>query len=344
MKKIVLLTLLAVFMTVALFGAGCGPKVQTVSQPAPIKVGLVLDPVGRGDGGFNDAAYNGLIKAQKDFGAAIETTLVEARSTNDLEKELRTLAQNQTALIIAVGYYFSEPLPKVARDYPGTRFVLIDDTVPDLKAESNISCVTFNDNEGAFLAGAAAALKSQTGKIGFIGGVNIPVVKNFETGYVAGARYINPRIEVLSSYVATGIEGFNDPDKAQNLAIKQFGDGADVIFEAAGLSGKGVFAAAAAQNKLAIGSDVDKSLAVPEAQRACILTSIIKGIDGAVCDVIKRQIEKSLTGGYIELGIKDGVQTYAENDINKTLLSSVKPRLDELRDKIARQEIAVPKY
>lgn len=344
MKKLTAVILLAAVVAGMLFFTGCEQKVGKTenSQPAKIKVGLVLDTVGRGDGGFNDAAYNGLVKAQKDLGNAIETTLVEPRDANELEKELRTLAQNKTDLIIAMGYYFSEPIAKVAPDYPGTRFVLIDSDLPNLKAESNITCVTFKDNEGAFLAGAAAALKSQTGKIGFVGGVDIPVIKNFATGYTAGARYINPKIVVLSSFVAKGLEGFNDPATARTLAFNQIGNGADIIFHAAGDSGTGVFEAVASQHKLAIGADVDQTYTVPEAQRVYVLTSIIKGIDGAIGDVIKRQLENSLGGGYIELGIKDGVQLYAENDINKNMLASIKPQLDDIKNKIASQDIVVP--
>ncbi len=343
MKRLKVVILLAAVIASMLLFTGCEPNGgKNASQPSKLKVGLVLDTVGRGDGGFNDAAYNGLVKAQNDFGNAIETTLVESRAANELEKELRTLAQNKTDLIIAMGYYFSEPIAKVAPDYPGTRFILIDTDLPNLKAESNITCVTFKDNEGAFLAGAAAALKSQTGKIGFVGGVDIPVIKNFAVGYTAGARYINPKIVVLSSYVAKGFEGFNDPATARTLALNQISDGADVVFHAAGDSGTGVFEAVASQHKLAIGADVDQTYTVPEAQRAYVLTSIIKGIDGAIGDVIKRQQEKSLGGGYIELGIKDGVQLYAENDINKNMLASIKPQLDEIKNKIVRQDIVVP--
>jgi len=344
LKKLKVITLLAAVVAVILLFTGCEQKVVKTenNQSAKIKVGLALDMVGRGDGGFNDAAYNGLVKAQKDFGNDIETTLVERSNGNELEKELRNLAENKSDLIIAIGYYFSEPLAKVAKDYPATKFVLIDADLPDLKADSNITCVTFKDNEGAFLAGAAAALKSETGKIGFVGGADIPVINNFATGYTAGARYINPGIVVLSNYVATGVEGFNNPATARKLALNQINDGADIIFHAAGNSGAGVFEAAAAQNKLAIGADVDQTFTVPEAQQAYVLTSIIKGIDAAVVDVIQRQLEKKLDGGYIELGIKDGVEIYAENDINKNMLASIKTQLDEIKNKIAHQDIVVP--
>lgn len=344
MYKLKTVTLLVSVLAFMLFFTGCaenGEKAEN-NHPDQLTVGLVLSVGGQGDKGFNDAACNGLVKAQKDFGESIDTTLAEPPNINEFEAELRTLAKKNTNLIIALGYYFPEPLAKVARDYPGTKFVLIDATLPDLKPDSNITCITFKDNEGAFLAGAAAALKSRTGKIGFVGGADIPVINNFETGYIAGARYINPKVAVLSNYIAAGSEGFYHPNTARTYTLGQISNGADVIFQAAGDSGKGVIEAAASQKKLAIGVDVDQTFTAPESQRAYILTSIKKGVDSAVVNVIKRQLDKKLDGGYIELGIKDGVETYAENDINKEMLADIKPQLDEIKDKIANQEIAVP--
>lgn len=344
MHKTKLLTLLAALMAFMLFFTGCVQKNEQAdnNRPAALKIGLVPGVGGLGDGGFNDAVYNGLVRAQNEFGEAIDTTFVTSPDANKLEKELQTLAQNGNDMIIATGYYYADPVAKIAGEYPGTKFVLIDASLPNLNPDSNITCVTFKDNEGAFLAGAAAALKSQSGKIGFVGGVDTPVINNFATGYTAGAHYINPSIVVLSNYIAKGNEGFDQPDTARSYALDQISNGADIIFHAAGNSGNGVFEAVASQKKLAIGVDIDQTFTVPEAQRTNILTSIIKGVDVAVVNVINRQLEKKLTGGYIELGISDGVETYAENDINKNLLADIKPQLDEIKDKIARQEIVVP--
>ncbi len=337
--------LLILLLGAALLLAGCGQEeAPGNSAPAPLKVGLVVDTAGLGDGGFNDAAAAGLNKAGEDFSADIETELIEPKDEEALKNGLRTLGQDKTDLIIAMGYYSAEALAKVAGEYPESRFVLIDHNLPDLQAGSNITCVTFKDNEGSFLAGAAAALKSRTGKIGFIGGVDIPVIHNFETGYIAGARYINRNIEVLSSYIATWNQGFSDPEKGRSLTLDQISGGADVVFHAAGASGLGVFEATASQKKLAIGVDIDQTFVVPEEQRAYILTSILKGVDTAVYDVIKRQMEDELEGGYIQLGIKDGVETYAQNDINKDLLADLKPRLDDIKEQIAGGAIAVPEF
>ncbi|WP_214659181.1 BMP family lipoprotein [Candidatus Formimonas warabiya] len=340
MMILILFTAAAMLLT----GCGQGEAKPGNSQSEKLQVGLVLDPVGLGDGGFNDAANNGLAKAGKDFGSAVETTAVVLKDLPSGEKELRRLAENKTDLVIAMGYYFTEMLPKVAGEYPETKFVLIDNNLPNLKSGGNLTCVTFKDHEGAFLAGAAAALKSRTGKIGFVGGAEIPAVKNFETGYAAGARYINPKIEVFSNYVASGTEGFNDPEKGRVLAMDQIKSGADVIFQAAGASGLGVLEAATAQKILVIGADTDQSYAVPEPQRGYVLTSILKGVDTAVYDVIKLRLDNKLAGGYVVLGIKDSVETYAENDINRDLLAGIKPRLDEIKEKIVGGEIKVPVY
>jgi len=344
MNKLKAAALLTIFVALLIFFTGCGQsEMFSKNQPA-LKVGLLLDAVGRGDGGFNDAAYNGLLMAQDKFGDAIETTLYEAKDANDLEGELRKAAQNHMDLIIAIGYFFTEPLKKVAADYPQTKFVLIDDKIAGLKADSNITCVTFKDNEGSFLAGAAAALKSQSGIIGFVGGTDNPVIKNFETGYTAGALYINPDIKVLINYVARGNIGFNSPDLAKAGALEQISNGADIIFHAAGASGAGVFEAVASQKKLAIGADIDQTYIVPEDQRAYVLTSIVKGIDLAVLAIIECRLDNNLEGGYLDLGVKDGVETYAENEINKNMLSDIKSQLDEIKNKIANGEITVPVY
>lgn len=343
MKKIKVASILAIFVALLLFFTGCEQDELFANKPA-LKVGLLLDTVGRDVSGFNDAAYNGLLMAEDQFGGAIETTLSEQDDVNKLEEELRNIAKGNMDLIIAVGYYYSEPLLKVAPDYPHTKFVLIDSTLPNLKAEGNITCVTFKDNEGSFLAGAAAALKSKSGIIGFVGGTDNPVIKNFETGYTAGAAYINPDIKVLIKYVARGSIGFNSPDLAKDGALEEIGKGADIIFHAAGASGEGVFEAVASQKKLAIGADVDQTYTVPEEQRAYILTSIVKGVDIAVFDVIGHALDNSLEGGYIELGVKDGVEIYAENEINRDMLADIKNQLDEIKNNITGGEIIVPSY
>ncbi|ATW28564.1 hypothetical protein DCMF_12100 [Candidatus Formimonas warabiya] len=335
--------MLFVLLIVSILLAGCGQgEAPAKSAAAPLKVALVLDQPGLGDGGFNDSAHSGLTRAKENFSDKLEISTVTPKDLESREEELKKLVQNKTDLVIAMGYYYADILPQVAAEYPDIKFVLIDNDLPDLKAEGNLTSLTFKDQEGAFLAGAA--LKSRTGKIGFVGGVEVPAVKNFEAGYTAGAKHINPGIEIFSSYAATGVEGFNSPEKGKALALAQIKDGADVIFHAAGATGFGVFEAAAEKKILAIGVDIDQTFVVPEAEREYILTSIIKGVDIAVYDVISLRLDNKLMGGYITLGVKDGVETYAENEINKELLAEIKPRLDGIKAQIIDGAITVPEF
>lgn len=337
--------MLSVLLIASMLLSGCGQREAPAdSAPAPLKVALVLDQPGLGDGGFNDSAHSGLNRAKEDFTGQLEISTVVPKDLDSREEELKKLARNKIDLVIAMGYYYADILPKVAAEYPGAKFVLIDNDLPDLTAEGNLTAVTFKDQEGAFLAGAAAALKSRTGKIGFVGGVEVPAVKNFEAGYAAGAKHINPGIEIFIAYAASGNEGFNIPEKGKALALAQIEDGADVIFHAAGATGFGVFQAAAEKKILAIGVDIDQTFVVPEAEREYILTSIIKGVDIAVYDVISLRLGNKLTGGTITLGVKDGIETYAENEVNKELLADIKPRLDEIKAQIAGGAIVVPEF
>jgi basic membrane protein A len=278
------------------FLGGCQASSEKNDAASKLKVGLVLDVGGRGDKAFNDMANAGLINAQKEYPAQIEVKCVEPKNSSERETLLRNLAADKYDLVMGLGQYFTEPLKKVAGEFPHTEFVLIDAFIPGLDETSNIYCVTFRSNEGAFMAGAAAALKSQSGVVGFVGG-NEQLANNFLEGYKAGATYINKDIKVLADYVGTGLEGFRQPDKARTIALHQIDQGADVIFHAAGQSGYGVNEAAAARKKLAIGEDIDQTFTVPPEQQFYILTSVVKGIDQAVQQSIKLMVENKMTGG-----------------------------------------------
>jgi len=308
----------------------------------PLKVGLVLDVGGRGDLSFNDAACSGLEKAKKELGARVQVQCLEPVEEADREKLLSSLAREKYDLVLGLGQFFTGAMEKVALDYPLTRFVLIDAFIDGLKVNNNISCFTFRENEGAFLAGAAAAMKTGSGKIGFIGGTKLPVIERFEAGYTAGARYVKPDIVVLSSYVGTGLEGFRKPEKGKELALQQMDGGADVIFHAAGGSGNGVNEIVTARNRLVIGVDMDQTFTVAEERRAYVLTSVVKGVDRAVYDSVNFQLKGELNGGYYEYGLQDGGVYYAENSINETLLTDIKPRLEEIKAGIIGDEINVP--
>lgn len=331
-------------MTLVLAGCGKAPETQAKPEgPAKVKVGLVFDVGGRGDKSFNDGAYAGLEAAKKELGDKIEIKYLEpAGSGENREQLLRLLAQDKYDLVFGVGFMFTDSIRKVAKDFPQTKFALVDGYIADLKPESNIVCLLYKEHEGAFLVGAAGALKSTTGKIGFVGGMQIPLIEKFQAGYIAGARYAKPGIVVMSDYVGTTGDAFKDPVKGKELALKQIGAGADIIFHASGASGLGVLEAVTAQKKLLIGVDSDQSLNASDAQRPYILTSMLKRVDVAVRDTIGKTAAKTFKGGYQEFGIQaDGVG-YAENEYNRAMLAPLKGKLEEIKGKILAGEIKVP--
>ncbi|HWR38971.1 MAG TPA: BMP family ABC transporter substrate-binding protein [Patescibacteria group bacterium] len=340
--------LLVTVLIMALLLSGCGQKKSEQANPATdgtkkLKVGLVYDLGGRGDKSFNDAAYSGLEKAQRDFADKIEVKYLEPTGSGEnREQLLRLLSQEKYDLVLGIGLFFTDSIPRVARDFPQTKYGLVDGYVPGLKPESNVICLLFREHEGAFLVGAAAALKSKTGKIGFVGGMQSPLIEKIEAGYTAGARYINPQIQVVADYVGTTGEAFKDPVKGKELALKQIQGGVDVLFQAAGASGVGVFEAATAPKIWMIGCDADQSLNASDIQRPLILTSMQKRVDNAVYQTIKALIDKEFKGGYQEFGLKEGGVGYAENEFNRDLIGADKVKLDDIKEKIISGEIKVP--
>lgn len=288
---------------------------------------------------FNDMALTGAAKARL-FGDKVSIREVKTlEAGNNQEFALRLQAQSQADLIVCVGYDYTDAVRRVAQEYPKTRYVVIDGYIPDLTQASNITCVRFSEKEGAFLMGTAAALRSTSGIIGFIGGVDNDFMRNFENGYTAGARYINPHIQVLVDYIGANSSAFYNPERAFGLSVAQFAAGADVIFHAAGASGLGVLEAAVGQKKLMIGVDSDQSLSARDDQRPYILTSMVKRVDSAVYRTIDLAIHHSLPGGYYDFGLKQSGIDYAENEYNAALLQPLKPTLDEIKQKIIEKTI-----
>ena len=234
---------------VVLTVAGCGPKPAPSEAEEPgedkIKVGLVFDVGGRGDLSFNDGTYAGFEKAFNDFSDKIEGKPEDAAKEpsgggEDREQLMRLLAESGYDMIVAVGFMFTEHVDKLSKEFPDTKFVLIDGAIDDLDEDSNIVCLLFKEHEGSFLVGAAAALKSETDKVGFVGGMKGALIERFEVGYLAGAKYVNPKIETYSDYIGTTGDAFKDPVKGKELALKQYKAGADVVYHASGASGTGV--------------------------------------------------------------------------------------------------------
>lgn len=304
------------------------------------RVGMVYDVGGKGDLSFNDMAYAGLSKAAKDFAGKVDTKDLEpAAGGENREELLRLLAGEKYDLIFGIGFLFTDSITRVAKAFRGVNFAIVDGFIDK---EPNVASLLFKEQEGSFLVGAAAALKSKTGKIGFVGGMKIPLIEKFEAGFVAGAKYVNPKIEVYSDYAGTTGEAFRDPVKGKELATAQYDRGADIIYHASGGTGIGVFEAAVAKKKWAIGVDADQSLTAKADQRAQILTSMMKRVDVAVYSTIKALAEGKYRAGIQSFGLKEGGVGYAVNEYNKALISDIVPRLEALKKDIISGKIKVP--
>jgi basic membrane protein A len=313
------------------------------------KVGLVYDIGGRGDQSFNDSAGAGLDAAKQEQAAKIEVKEIEPNADGSNRKELLdSLADEGYGLIFGVGFLFSEDIAKSATEAPETTFAVIDGFAPSCnEPDSNLLCIGFREEQGSFLVGAAAALKTKSNTVGFVGGQQGQgLIEKFQAGYEAGVKYIADQegkdIEVVVDYAGNTPEAFRNPAKGRELALKQIGQGADVIYHASGGTGAGVFAAAASRQKYAIGVDSDQSLTASEAERKWILTSMLKRVDTAVQQTIADYVGGTLKGGIKTFGLDEGGIDYAQNEYNKELLGDIPTTLDDLKQKISSGEIKVP--
>src|SRR5215211_5419831 len=313
------------------------------------KVGVVYDIGGRGDQSFNDSAAAGLDAARKEQGDKIEVKEIEPNADGSNRKELLDgLADEGYGLIFGVGFLFSEDIAKSASESPDTTYAVIDGfdkscTEPD----TNLLCIGFKEQEGSFLVGAAAALKTKSNTVGFVGGQQGQgLIEKFQAGYEAGVKYIADRdgksIKVLVDYAGNTPEAFRNPAKGKELALKQIGQGADVIYHASGGTGAGVIATAADKKVYAIGVDSDQSLTASPAEQKWILTSMLKRVDNAVQKTIAAYVDGTEKGGIQTFGLKEGGIDYAQNQYNKELLGDIPTTLDELKQKIVDGEIKVP--
>lgn len=338
MSKIVMRLVAVALLVLAVLWVVPGPV--ATAQAKKFRVGIVYDVGGRGDLSFNDMAYAGLARAAKEFGAKIETRDLEPTAGGENREELlRLLAGEKFDLIVGIGFLFTDSITRVAKDYRAVKFGIIDGFIGD---QPNVVSLLFKEHEGSFLVGAAAALKSKVGKIGFVGGMKIPLIEKFESGYIAGAKYVKPSIQVFSDYAGTTGEAFRDPVKGKELALAQYDRGADIIYHASGGTGIGVFEAAVVRKKTAIGVDADQSLTVKQDQRAHILTSMTKRVDVAVYETIKGALGGQFKAGVREFGLKEGGVGYAVNDYNRKVISDIVPRLEALKKAIIAGKIKVP--
>jgi basic membrane protein A and related proteins len=303
-----------------------------------LKVGLVFDVGGKNDKSFNEAAWRGLQRAKAELG--IQGTAIEPTEGADRESALRTLAARGMDLVIGVGFIFGPDLERLAAQFPNVKFAGIDYSpsqgVGDLP---NLAGLRFREHEGSFLVGAIAGLSTRSKIVGFVGGMKIPLIKKFEVGYAAGVRHVCPECRVLSAYAGTEPKAFADPTLGQDLASAQYGQGADIIYHAAGKTGDGVFAAARQRKARAIGVDSDQYEAAP----CCVMTSMVKRVDVAVIDAIKDISAGTFRGGLHELGLAEQGVGFVADERNRALLPiEIVQRVNLLAADIIAGKIAVP--
>ncbi len=336
------LLLLAIFSF-----SSCGTQTEAKKEGCNIRVGIVFDIGGKNDRSFNAAAWEGVKRAEKDLNICLYD--VEPGNPTSIEPAMRAFAERNFDLIIGIGFAQGPIMQKVAFDYPEIKFAIVDGVIFEADGKTpkkNVASLVFREHEGSFLVGMIAALKSKTGVLGFVGGMDIPLIHKFETGYEEGARYVNPDIRVIDNYVGVTDSAWNNPGKGKELALNQIEKGADVIFTAAGNSGLGAFDAVeqygknenGEANKFVIGVDSNQNGIKP----GFVLTSMVKRVDNAVYDVIKEVLDSKFKGGFHVFGLdKDGV-AYAMDENNKSIISAdVIGKAEEARAKIVSGEIKV---
>ena len=302
-----------------------------------LRLGLAFDTGGRGDGTFNDSAARGSDQASTELCYQVQE--LEATSDDDRKPNLEALSGTGNNPVIVVGFAFGGVIEEIAAANPDTVYGWVDGYL-DLP---NVKTLTFAEHEGSFLVGAAAALKSATGTIGFIGGQEIDLIKKFEAGYIAGAKAINPDIVVKSQYLGAAGDNaaWGSPDKAKEIALAWYKDGADIVYTAAGGSGRGTIEAAveAGDGKWAIGVDSDEYFVDTDEQKAHRLTSMLKRVDNAVFQTAEAVLNGDLSGGFKTFDLSTDGVGYATSG---GYLDDVVDQLEELKAKVISGEIVVP--
>ncbi|AGB40710.1 putative ABC-type transport system, periplasmic component/surface lipoprotein [Halobacteroides halobius DSM 5150] len=376
MKKKSLLALSVLLMMALVVGCAGGDQQQEAKDQQAkegLKVGIVLSSGGKGDKSFNDSALRGLDRA-KEEGIIADYKYIEPKQVSAVEKGLRFLAKRDYDLVIGVGFMQHDAVKKVSSNFSDTNFAIIDSVVKN----DNVASLTFKEHEGSFLAGALAALMTtheevkginQQQVVGFLGGMDVPLIHKFELGYTSGVKYINKtegtNVNVKIAYAGNTPAAFNNPAKGKEIALAQYGAGADIIYHASGGTGGGLFKAAKKTGHYAIGVDSDQDWVEP----GHILTSMQKRVDNAVYKIVKKLKNDNFTTGLKVYGLKEGgvaltslsglgpmtkiakdLGDISEEGITKIkemkarIPDEVKEKIKEIRQKIIAGEIKVPNY
>ncbi len=301
---------------------------------APLRVTMVYPTGCVGSSAYCDSFHNGVKRAEAELG--INLTEISGMESDAVvaEMQLREAAQNAD-LVLTAGYQMEGALSRVAAEFPDVKFAIFDVALD----VPNVAAINYKANEGSFLVGAIAALKTKSGKIGYIGGADVPLLQEFEAGYVAGIQAINPDMEVSIEYISEDATGFRQPDKAKELALAQYESGIDVIYVAAGGSGQGVLEAAQAQEKYIIWVDSNGNHLAP----GIVLTSMVKELSASVEKIIRETVDGNFMAGVRYLGLEDGGVSYALDEHNQPLLSDdIVATVESLKADIIAGEIVVP--
>ena len=302
---------------------------------AELEPAVVFDMGGKFDKSFNEGVYNGVEKFKKETGIAYR----EFEVTNETQREqaLTRMARKGADPVLGVGFAQAPAIEKVAKEYPETRFAIIDSVV-DLP---NVRSIVFKEQEGSFLVGVLAAMASETGKVGFIGGMDIPLIRRFACGYVQGVKHANANATVFQNMTGSTPSAWNNPTKGGELARSQFDRGADVVYAAAGGTGTGVYQAAADSGKYAIGVDSNQNYLHP----GTMLTSMLKRVDVAAYKTFSDAANAEFTPGIQVLGLAEGGVDWALDENNKALITdAMKKAVDQAKADIIAGKITVHDY
>ncbi|MBU1803216.1 BMP family ABC transporter substrate-binding protein [Nocardioides sp.] len=312
---------------------------ETEAPQSDLMVGMAYDVGGRGDQSFNDSAAAGLDQAVAEFGVTSQESEAEdGEAENAREERLRTFADAGFNPIIAVGFAYGPSIGVVSAEYPDVNFAIIDDS--SVEAD-NVASLVFAEEQGSFLVGAAAALKSETGQVGFVGGVETPLIQKFQAGYEAGVAAVDPDITVDVTYLTQvpDFSGFGDPAKGKTAAQGMFDNGADIVYHAAGGSGGGVFEAASESGNLAIGVDSDQYNTADPSVQDVILTSMLKNVDVAVYTYLSEVVGGTVPSGVTTYDLAaDGVGYSTSGG----QVDDIAGDLDAYKQQIIDGEIEVP--
>ena len=336
MKKNIFLLLIVLFFMIP----SCGKKDTTQNNTGKFKVGLVFDVGGRGDKSCNDAAYRGVEKAKQELG--IEFEYIEPGPGADREAALRQFSnRSDISIIFGIGFIFTDEITKIAQEFPDKKYACVDYTVdPSKTIPPNLVALEFREEEGSFLVGAIAGLMTKSNKVGFVGGMESPLIKKFQVSFEAGVKHVNQNCQILIGYAGVTGDAFKNPGKGKEIALGQYNDGVDIIYHASGVTGLGVFEAARETKKFAIGVDSDQNDEAP----GYIITSMVKVVDVSVYEVIKQVKDGTFKGGRVEtFGLETKGVDYAYTDKNKNMIpENVRTKVEFIRKEIIDGQITIP--